>query len=125
MRKIISIALVLCIFFTSIPVVYADDPSTPADDPILFEVAAQGSLSFSGTTANCSGTVLDSGKYIVATMRLTHNGTTVASWSKSGTSVVVLSGSCSVVSGQSYTLVISGTSDGVPFSTTPFTRTCP
>ena len=125
MKKIISFALVLCILFTSIPAVFSDDVTTPADDPVVSELSVHGSLSFNGTTANCSGTVSDPGKYIVATMKLTHNGSTVGSWSKSGTSVVVITGSCQVVSGETYTLVISGTSDGVPFSTTPFTRTCP
>lgn len=125
MKKLLSFVLALSILFSAVPVVFANDLTTPADDPVVFELSAHGSLSFSGTTANCSGTVTDVGKYIVATMTLKHNGSTVASWSKSGTSVVTLSGSCSVVSGQSYTLVISGTSDGVPFSTTPFTRTCP
>ena len=125
MKKIISIVLILCILFTAIPSVFADEVTTPADDPVVSELSAHGSLSFSGTTANCTGTISDPGKYIVATMTLTHNGSTVGSWSKSGTSVVVITGSCTVVSGQSYTLVISGTSDGVPFSTTPFTRTCP
>ena len=125
MKKVISIALVLVLIFSSIPAVYADELDTPVDDPEIFEVSVHGSLSFSGTTANCYGSVTDLGKYIVATMTLTHNGSTVGSWSKSGTSVVVITGSCQVVSGETYTLVVSGTADGVPFSTTPFTRTCP
>lgn len=125
MKKTISLALVLVLLFATIPFAYADDPTTPADDPIVSEIIASGSLTFSGTTANCSGSVTDGGKWISATMTLSHNGSTVASWSKSGRSNVTLVGSCPVVSGWTYTLVISGTVDGVAFSTTPYTATCP
>ena len=121
MKKAISIALVLILIFSFIPAAFADELDTPADDPEEFELSVHGSLSFNGTKANCYGSISDAGKYIVATMTLSHNGSTVGSWSGSGTSSVILSGSCNVVSGQSYTLVISGTADGVPFSTTPFT----
>lgn len=125
MKKTISIALILALLFAAIPFAYADDPTTPADDPIVSEIIASGSLSFSGTTAYCSGSVTDSGKWISATMTLSHNGSTVGSWSGSGRSNVTLNGSRSVVSGWTYTLVISGTVDGVAFSTTPYTATCP
>ena len=125
MKKTISIALVLVLLFVAIPFAYADDPTTPAEDPVISEIIAAGSLTFSGTTANCSGSVTDNGKWISATRTLSHNGSTVRSWSGSGRSNVTLNGSCTVVSGWSYTLVISGTVDGVAFSTTPYTATCP
>lgn len=125
MKKIISIALVLTLLFASVPFAYADDMTTPADDPIVSEVVAAGSLTFNGTTAICSGSVSDLGKWIVATMTLSHNGSTVGSWSGSDWTNVTLNGSCPVTKGWTYTLVISGTVDGVPFSTTPYTATCP
>ncbi len=125
MKKTISIALILALLLSAIPFAYADDTTTPAEDPIVSELIASGSLSFSGTTANCSGSVTEGGKWINATMTLSHNGSTVGSWSGSGRSNVTLTGSCTVVKGWSYTLVISGTADGVAFSTTPYTATCP
>lgn len=124
MKKFISFALVLILIISIVPCAFADDESTPADDPIISEILASGTLTFSGTTAYCSGSVSDLNRYIVATMTLSHGNTVVGSWSGNGTSYVDLYGSCSVVKGQSYTLVISGTVDGVPFSTTPYTRTC-
>lgn len=83
------------------------------------------SLSFSGTTANCKVVVSASGKYIRATLQLWHGSTFVKSWSGSGTSRLVITGTCSVVSGQSYTLRVSGTIDGVAFTGTSITKTCP
>ena len=125
MKKTISIALILALLFAAIPFAYAEDPTTPAEDPIVSEIIASGSLSFSGTTAYCSGSVTDSGKWISATMTLSHNGSSVGSWSKSDWTNVTLNGNCQVTKGWTYTLVISGTVDGVPFSTTPYTATCP
>ena len=125
MKKTISIALILVLLFATIPFAYAEDPTTPAADPIVSEIIASGSLSFSGTTAYCSGSVTDSGKWISATMTLSHNGSSVGSWSKSDWTNVTLNGNCQVTKGWTYTLVISGTVDGVPFSTTPYTATCP
>lgn len=125
MKKTISIALILVLLFATIPFAYAEDPTTPAEDPIVSEIIASGSLSFSGTTAYCSGSVTDSGKWISATMTLSHNGSSVGSWSKSDWTNVTLNGNCQVTKGWTYTLVISGTVDGVPFSTTPYTATCP
>lgn len=126
MKKLFSVALVLALLLSCVPTVFAADPSTPADDPVIPEIVAACSLTFSGTTANCSGSVTEPGKYIVATMTLTHTstGTVVGSWSGRGTTNVVLNGSCTVVKGQQYSLVISGTAGGVSFSTTPYTSTC-
>jgi type 1 fimbria pilin len=83
------------------------------------------SLSFSGTTASCSITVTQSGKPIDVTLELYQGSTLVDSWSKSGTSRVKVSGSASVTSGLSYRLEAYGTINGVPFTATPVTRTCP
>lgn len=74
MKKTISIALILALLLSAIPFAYADDTTTPAEDPIVSEIIASGSLSFSGTTANCSGSVTEGGKWINATMTLSHNG---------------------------------------------------
>ena len=83
------------------------------------------SLSFSGTTANCSITVTQSGKPIDVTLELYQGSTLVDSWSKSGSNRVKVSGSTSVTSGLSYRLEAYGTIDGVPFTATPVMKTCP
>lgn len=124
MKRFISLSLIFILVFTAAVSAYAVDTTHPVDDPIISEIVASGSLTFSGTTANCSGSVTDPGKSIVATMTLSRGSTVVGSWSGSGTSYVVLNGSCTVTKGLSYTLVISGTVDGVSFSTTPITKTC-
>lgn len=124
MKNIFSIILSMAILLAILPTAYAEEVTTPADDPVISEIAVNSSLSFSGTTANCYGTVTDLDKYIVATMTLSQGGTVVGSWSGSGISVVNLSGSCKVTKGKTYSLVISGTVDGVSFTTTPIVKTC-
>lgn len=125
MKKALSLLLAVLLFFAITPVGLAADLDTPIDDDIPLPVTvATGSLTFSGTTATCSGSVDDLNKSIVATMTLYHGSTPVASWSENGTSYVDFYGTCTVTKGQSYTLIISGTVNGTPFSTTPITKTC-
>ena len=83
------------------------------------------SLTFSSTTANCKSTIVDSGQRIDATMELWCGRTLVDSWSGTATSLLTLSGTCIVESGHTYTLMVSGTIDGVPFTGTPISKTCP
>lgn len=84
------------------------------------------SLSFSGSTANCSAVVRESGKQINVTMELWHGSTLLASWTGSGTNYAIASGSySSVQSGETYTLNAYGTASGTPFTVTPISRTCP
>ncbi len=86
---------------------------------------AKVTLSFSGTTANCSGSVTDAGKYIDATLELLQGSTSIDSWSMSGTSAVSVSDTATVSHGVTYTLRISGTSGGVSFTPVEVTKTCP
>ena len=88
-------------------------------------VRSSAKLTFSGTTANCSADVIASGSYISATLSLYCGGSLVASWSDSGYDAVNPSGSATVVSGNTYTLIVSGTAGGAPFSSPPVTKTCP
>lgn len=81
-------------------------------------------LDFQGTTAHCAAVVLDGTKNLNVTMTLWHGSIKVSSWSGSGRGYVTLEGSCQVVKGQTYTLIVTGTSNGVPFSSTPFSRVC-
>lgn len=82
------------------------------------------SLRFEGTTAYCSTIVMDGVRDLNITMTLWHGNTSVGSWSGSGNGYVALNGTCQVVKGQTYTLIVTGTSNGVPFSSTPFSRVC-
>lgn len=124
MKKTLSLILALVLVFAAFPVAYAADETTPADDPVISELVVSSSLNFNGTTAVCSATITEPNKNIVATMTLKHGSSVVGSWSGSGKSVVNLYGTCQVVKGQTYTLVISGTVDGTSFSSTPYSKTC-
>lgn len=81
-------------------------------------------LSFSGTTANCSATVTDAGKKLDITLELWHGNDLVDSWSATGDGMVFVQGSCGVVKGETYTLIVTGTADGKAFSSAPFSKTC-
>ena len=81
-------------------------------------------LSFTGTTANCSVSIKDRGKYINATLELWQGSTMVDSWSQSGYSSVTISGTHVCISGVTYTLKVSGTSGGVTISYTPVSGSC-
>lgn len=83
------------------------------------------SLSFSGTTANCYVSITALGKPITATLELWHGSTCVDSWTGSATSRLIISQKCSVADGETYTLKVSGTIDGVSFTGTPVSGTCP
>ena len=82
-------------------------------------------LTFNGRTANCSVSITSLGKPITATLELWCSDTLVDSWSDSATSRLIIDESCIVTPGQTYTLKTSGTIDGVPFTGTPVTGTCP
>lgn len=81
-------------------------------------------LRFEGTKAYCSTIVMDGVRDLEITMTLWNGSTKVGSWSGSGNGYVVLNGTCQVVKGQTYTLIVTGTSNGVSFSSTPFSRVC-
>lgn len=81
-------------------------------------------LTFDGTTANCQASITGIGKTIDATLELWHGDTLVDSWDGTATSRLILSGSCTVTKGQTYTLKVSGTIGGVEFEGTPVSGTC-
>lgn len=81
-------------------------------------------LTFSGTTANCKAVISGVGT-IDATMELWYGSTLIDSWSDSDSTCLTLTGLHSVVSGRTYTLTVSGTVNGVAFTGTPVSRTCP
>lgn len=81
-------------------------------------------LTFDGTTANCSGTVISAGSEIEATIILRRGNRVIDSWSASGTHSVYVSGSCQVNEGYTYTLTLSGTVNGVNFTPVSTSATC-
>ena len=81
-------------------------------------------LTFTGTTAYCSVRINEIGKQIEATLELWHGTILVDSWSGSATSYWVIARNHSVISGQTYTLKVSGTIDGIPFTGNSVTKTC-
>ncbi len=82
-------------------------------------------LNYSGTTALCKLTVIDTGKSIDATMELWQGNTKLATWNDSDTTQVILDETYGVTSGVSYTLKGYGTINGVSFNMTSVTKTCP
>lgn len=82
------------------------------------------SLSFSGTTANCSVSVRDPGSSITVTLTLYRGWSTIASWSGSGENSVRVSGSAAVKDGLEYRLVATGTINGVPFTSAEIVGVC-
>jgi len=83
------------------------------------------SLSFSGTTANCSVRIIEAGKQIDVNLELWNGNTLIDSWPGSGSSYVIISGSCGVDSGKTYSLKVSGTIGNSIVNETLVTKTCP
>ena len=81
-------------------------------------------LSFCGTTGNCAVLVTSPTKQIDVTLSLWQGNILIDSWSGSGTTVVSVQGTASVVKGRTYTLQATGTVDGEPITVVPVTRTC-
>lgn len=87
--------------------------------------AARIQLSFNGETAECSVSLTAAGQKIKATLELLEEDTLLASWSDSGSSVLVIEGKHQVKSGHTYTVEVYGTIGGKDFEATPISRTCP
>lgn len=87
--------------------------------------ASAPTLQFDGTTASCSFRMTKFGAKIEVTLELRCNGTLVASWPASGTTTVRINEQYTAVKGATYTLVAKGTCDGVAFTSSTVTGTCP
>ena len=81
-------------------------------------------LTFDGTTATCKVSVTAVGKTIEATLELWCGSTLVNSWTASASTRLIISETCTVVKGQTYTLKVSGTIGGEAFQGTPISSTC-
>ena len=93
---------------------------------VWYVARATPSLSFSGTTAQCTGRVIadNDDDAIKATLTLWDGSKVVDSWSSSGTGSLSLSGSCTVSKGKKYTLTLDATVNGVSISQRPTSGTC-
>lgn len=81
-------------------------------------------LSFNGEQAVCKVYVNDPGADIQVTMTLYRALSVIASWEGFGTSVVNMTRYANVKDGLEYRLVITGTIDGVPFTSVEVVGTC-
>jgi len=115
MKRFTAILAAVVLVFTMCVSAFAVEPRATTARP---------TLSFSGTTANCSVVITSYGDDIEATMELWRGATLVDSWSDEGTSMLTIKGSCTVTKGVTYTLKVSGTADGVSFSTPNVSKTC-
>lgn len=84
-------------------------------------------LSFDGTTAVCSALVRGNTPKdkVVATAKLWHGSICLGTWTKSGTSYVLVKGSAPVSKGKTYKLTVDYTINGVKQPQKSITRTCP
>ena len=84
------------------------------------------SLSFSGTTANISASVQEQGSACAITARLYRGSLLIMTWSDSGDDIAAVSGSVSdCTHGQTYTLTVTATVNGVSVPIADISKTCP
>ncbi len=114
--KIVSIVMVLTMLFS----VSAFAAHVPGDE---INATPRPIMRVIGSTATCSVKLTAPGKLIDATLTLTQGSTVIASWSDSAVGTLTLSGTATVTSGLTYTLTVSGTIDGVPFTPASITKT--
>ena len=76
--------------------------SANAAEPRMSEIIP--TLSFDGTTANCSVAITSPGKDIEATITLWPGNGVIGSWPESGSTAVFISGSTEVTKGEEYVL---------------------
>ena len=83
----------------------------------------QPSLTFDGTTAYCNAVIRRQGANINVTLSLWKGSNQLISWGESGTSMAVISQTCQVEVGVTYTLKLNGTINGVAFPEARVIRT--
>ena len=115
-QRIITIVLVLLLIFSV---------SAFAAQPVSNEIKGAGkpTITLIGNTAKCKAILTFSGQYIEADLELWQGSTLVGSWTNSGYTTVTVSGNATIVHGLTYTLTVSGTVDGVPFTPQSITKT--
>lgn len=88
-----------------------------------YALTVRPALSFDGTTATCEVTVVGNtmSDFIEVEMKLMHGNTCLATWSAEGYGFVNLERYANVTKGQTYTVVVTVTMNGV--SQTPILKT--
>lgn len=117
-RKLISISIAVFL-------VLVMSSTASAAGPKRSGYSSAPTLTFSGTTANCSIALYYPGKNISAELVLTEGDSIIASWTQSGMHSVTFNKTATVQSGHTYTLSCNATADGAVSKITPVTRTCP
>lgn len=110
MKKILAIALILCLLFCQAAWAATCERTVSAD------------LTFSRRMAYCSVTVIVMSDYDL-TMELWNNGYILDTWHKTGTIGTTITEMYPAVHGETYTLKVYGTADGQTVNCTPITRT--
>ena len=123
-KKLLTTFLALSLLFAAVSVnVYAKAPETAN----IESTSIQPSLSFSGTTANCSVVaradhVSDS---ISVTLKLWRGTTLLKTWSNSGNLIVTISDTYTVTSGYIYKLTADVTVNSTVYPTVSVSKYCP
>lgn len=120
--KSISLLLAVVIVLT-IPITAT---AASPDDLVPYALYVRPALSFDGTTAKCSATVVfentsDTGSII---LRLWQGNSCIATWSKSGTGYLHISRSKAVTSGLQYKLTADVTINGISRPTVSIAGKC-
>ena len=119
MRRLIAVMSVLVmVFVTCVPV-------KAASESVAFVFPG---LSFSGTTATCSLEVYaeHATDTIVATVKLKHGNSVVKQWTNlTDAGMLDFSDTAGVSHGETYTLQVTLTINGLPYPVADVTRVCP
>lgn len=111
-KRIFSLIVVLTLLLTvSVPAFALEDATS-----------VRPSLTLNSGSASCQVTVRSAGADIEVTMELWSGVDLFDVWTGEGVGVVTVTGSCPIVNGYPYTLVVYGTADGVPFECDPVTK---
>ncbi len=114
-KRVITCMVIVTVIFTSIVSAHALVAGTQRDSK----------LSFNGTTVQCYAYVIDPGKTITVTAKLWRGTMLIGTWSDTGNSFVDVNGIKLAQSGQTYTLRVSYTINGVTHDLPDITKTCP
>lgn len=114
-QRILMMGLILCILL-----------QVPAQAAITRGTGFTPTLSFDGTTANCSIYVRGSSPAdkISVTLELKHGNTCIGYWEESSTYFAVINGDATVVKGQFYELIATVSINGELQASVPASGTC-
>ncbi len=115
LKRVIACTVIVATILTSIVSAHA----------LVMATRHTASLDFNGTAVHCYASVMDSGKTISVTAKLWRGTTLIGTWSDTDTSFVEVNGIKMAQSGQTYTLKVSYTINGVTHVLPDITKTCP